>query len=98
MPENDPNQKSTNTRNLVIAALAGQVGILTLIIVLGAVFGGLALDKLYGTKPWFTVGLLVVSIPISIFVMVFLVRKAVSRIKTIKDENPGKEDGFGKNS
>lgn len=99
MPENNPSEKQSNTRNLVIAALVGQVGILTLIIVLAAVFGGLALDARFNTKPWFTIGLLVASIPVSIFAMVFLVRKAVSRIKTGKPkENPGKEDGIGKNS
>jgi len=97
--ENNPSEKPSNTRNLVIAALVGQVGILTLIIVLAAVFGGLALDGRFNTKPWFTIGLLVASIPVSIFTMVFLVKKAVSRIKTGKTEvNPGKEDGIGKNS
>jgi len=99
MPEKQSSDKQNNTRNMVIAALTCQVGVLTLIIVLAAVFGGLALDNRYGTKPWFTVGLLVASIPISIVTMVFLVRKAVSRVKTIKPEaNPGKEDGIGKNS
>ena len=99
MPENNSPEKQSNTHNLVIAALVGQVGILTLIIVLAAVFGGLALDARFDTKPWFTIGLLVVSIPVSIFAMVFLVRKAVSRIKLVKpEENPGKEDGIGKNS
>lgn len=99
MPERDPLDKKSNTRNLVIAALTGQVGVFTLIIVLAAVFGGLALDAQYGTKPWFTVGLLVASIPVSLFVMVFLVRKAVARIKGIgPEQNPGKEDGIGKNS
>ncbi len=99
MPEKPTSDKQNNTRNMVIAALTGQVGVLTLLIVLTAVFGGLALDDRYGTKPWFTVGLLVASIPVSIITMVFLVRKAVSRVRTIKpEENPGKEDGVGKNS
>lgn len=83
---------------MVIAALTGQVGVLTLVIILAAVFGGLALDNHFGTKPWFTVGLLVASIPVSLLTMVFLVKKAVSRIKTLGPEiNPGKEDGIGKN-
>jgi F0F1-type ATP synthase assembly protein I len=99
MPEKQTSDKQNNTRNMVIAALTGQVGVLTLVIVLAAVFGGLALDNRYGTKPWVTVGLLVASIPVSITTMVFLVRKAVSRVKTIKPEvNPGKEDVIGKDS
>lgn len=99
MPENHSTDKQGNTRNMVVAALAGQVGVLTLVIVLAAVFAGLALDTRFDTKPWFTVGLLVASIPVSIIAMVFLVKKAVSRIKTITPkENPGKEDSIGKNS
>lgn len=98
MPDKNPSAKQNNTRNMVIAALTGQVGVLTLIIILAAVFGGLALDNHFGTKPWFTIGLLVASIPVSIFTMVFLVKKAVSRIKTLGSEvNPGKEEGIGKN-
>ncbi len=96
--ENEPFPKQNNTRNLVIAALVGQVGVLTLVIVLAAVFGGLALDSQLGTKPWFTIGLLVASIPVSIFAMIFLVKKAIARIRPGKEENPGKEDGIGKNA
>jgi len=83
----------------VIAALAGQVGVLTLVIILAAVFGGLALDAHFDTKPWFTVGLLVASIPISLVTMIFLVRKAVAKIKVNKpQEYPGKEEGIGKDA
>lgn len=96
MPEKDLSNNKGNTRNLVIAALVGQVGVLTLVIVLAAVFGGLALDAKFGTKPWFTIGLLVASIPVSILSMIFLVKKIVARIKP--QENAGKEDGIGKNS
>jgi F0F1-type ATP synthase assembly protein I len=99
VPEQNKPENKGNTRNWVIAAVTGQVGCLTLVIILAAVFGGLALDAHYGTKPWFTVGLLVASIPISLGAMLFLVRKAVSRIKTSKPEEiPGKEEGFGKDS
>ncbi len=96
MPEKDLSNNKGNTRSLVIAALVGQVGVLTLVIVLAAVFGGLALDAKFGTKPWFTIGLLVASIPVSILSMIFLVKKIVTRIKP--QENAGKEDGIGKNS
>ncbi|KAF0110084.1 MAG: hypothetical protein FD147_1869 [Chloroflexi bacterium] len=88
-----------NTFNLLIAAVTGQVGCLTLVIILGAVLGGMALDARYGTKPWFTVGLLVASIPISLVLMFFIVRKAVSKIKTGGPQNKSnEEDGIGKDS
>ncbi|MEI8131470.1 MAG: AtpZ/AtpI family protein [Leptolinea sp.] len=67
--------------NLALAALAGQVGCLTLLIVLGAVFGGLYLDQRFGTRPMFTLSLVLGSIPISLAVMFFVSQSAIRRIK-----------------
>ena len=83
-----PNERRTRILNLTLASVAGQVGCVTLIIVLAAVFGGLWLDNFYQTKPIFTISLLVISIPISLAIMIFLVRFAISKIKT----NTTKED------
>jgi len=79
-PEKPSRPKSKNSRNMLLAVMVGQVGFLTLLIVIGAVLGGLALDNALGTKPWFTIGLLVVSVPVSIVLMVLIARKTVSRI------------------
>lgn len=79
-PEKDRRQQFIN---LTIAGITGQVGCLTLIIVLLAVFGGIWLDTRLGTRPWFTLGLLVLSIPVSLAAMFFVVKKAVSKIKPI---------------
>jgi F0F1-type ATP synthase assembly protein I len=68
--------------NMTLAIVAGQVGCLTLVIIMAAVLAGLWLDKTYGTKPTFTIGLLIASIPISLVIMFFVVRAAVTRIKT----------------
>ncbi len=88
--------------NLTLAGVAAQVGCVTLIIVLAAVFGGIWLDGRFGTRPWFTIGLLVVSIPVSLAAMFVIVRAAVSRIKTGtqgKQAVTAKEDtGIGNNS
>ncbi|MCC6146341.1 MAG: AtpZ/AtpI family protein [Anaerolineaceae bacterium] len=75
-----PDRKILNT-NLTIAILVGQVGFLTLFIVLAAVLGGLWLDNRFQTRPIITIVLLVVSIPISVTVMLGVVRSAVARIK-----------------
>lgn len=67
--------------NLTLAGVAGQVGCLTLIIILVAVFGGLWLDANFNTRPLFTLVLLIASIPVSLASMFFVVRAATSRIK-----------------
>ncbi len=95
LPEN---QKKTNTYNLLIAALAGQVGCLTLVIVIAAVLGGMALDARLGTKHWFTLGLLLASIPVSLVLMFFIARKTVSKIKTSKSDASKEEESIGKDS
>ena len=67
--------------NLTLAGVAGQVGCLTLLIVLLAVFGGLWLDARFQTRPAFTIGLVIASIPVSLAIMFFVVRLATSKIK-----------------
>lgn len=85
--------------NMTIVALVGQVGCLTLVIVMGSVLAGLWLDNRFGTRPWFTLGLVVASIPVSLVVMVIVTRAAVKKIKTSPAPNKGtEEDSLGKNS
>jgi hypothetical protein len=67
--------------NLTLAGVAGQVGCLTLIIILIAVFGGLWLDARFDTRPVFTIGLVIASIPVSLVIMFYVVRLATSKIK-----------------
>mgnify|MGYP006966061632 FL=1 len=70
-----------------------------MLIVIAAVLFGMFLDAQFGTKPWLTVGLLIASIPLSLVLMFFVVRKAVSKLKvdeTQKKQN--EEDQIGKNS
>lgn len=67
--------------NLTLAGMVGQVGCLTLVIVLGAVFGGLWLDARFQTRPMFTLILLLASIPISLAAMLLIARLVISKIK-----------------
>ena len=69
--------------------MIGQVGCLTLVIILASVFGGLWLDKTFGTKPIFTMVLLLAGIPVSVFVMLTVARKTLARLKD-KAENESK--------
>jgi hypothetical protein len=86
-------------RNMTLAVVAGQVGCLTLVIVLLAVFGGLWLDARFGTKPLYTLILLIGSIPVSLGIMFVVVRAAVAKIKTQSTRmniSESQEEGLGK--
>jgi len=78
-PEKD---RSQYIFNMTLAAVAGQVGCLTLIIVLSALFGGLWLDNHYNTgRNVYTIGLMVASVPVTLVLMFWVVRKATSKIR-----------------
>ena len=80
-PEAQETDRVQYTFNMALAAVAGQVGCLTLAIIIATLFGGLWLDAQFDTKPLFTVILLVGSIPFTIILMFLVVRKATSKIK-----------------
>jgi len=82
-------QKGRGILNTLLVVLIGQVGCLTLVIILASVFGGLWLDKTFGTKPIFTLVLLFAGIPVSVFVMLTVARKTLARLKD-KAENESK--------
>lgn len=68
-------------QSVVLGAVVGQVGCLTLVIVLAALFGGLWLDRMFGTKPVITLVLMIASIPVTLIVMFWIVRKATARLQ-----------------
>lgn len=57
-----------------------------MVIVLVALFGGLWLDSRLQTRPLFTVGLMVASVPITLVTMFWVVRTATSRIMKSKQK------------
>ncbi|HBF40248.1 MAG TPA: hypothetical protein DDW19_00250 [Anaerolineaceae bacterium] len=96
-PQKPDKPATKNSNNLLLVILIGQVGFLTLIVILAAVFGGMALDRQLGTRPWFTIGLLVASVPVSILLMVFVSRRTVKKIQNAAaDTTQKKEDEIGK--
>ena len=74
-------QKGRSILNTLLIVMIGQVGCLTLIIILASVFGGLWLDKTFGTKPVFTLALLFAGIPVSVLVMLVVARRTLARLK-----------------
>jgi F0F1-type ATP synthase assembly protein I len=84
-------QKGRGILNTLLIVMIGQVGCLTLVIILASVFGGLWLDNLFGTKPVFTLVLLFAGIPVSVFVMLYVARKTLARLKEQADKEPNTE-------
>lgn len=79
MAQSDENRQNL-MRNLLIVVI-GQVGCLTLAVILASVFGGLWLDTIFDTKPVFTLVLLFAGIPLSVILMLYASRKALARLK-----------------
>jgi F0F1-type ATP synthase assembly protein I len=61
--------------------ILAQVGVLSLGLVIVALFGGLWLDRLVGTRPLFTVLLLVGSFPLSLYIIYRVALSAVAQVK-----------------
>jgi F0F1-type ATP synthase assembly protein I len=74
-------QKGRSILTNLLIVLVGQMGCLTLVIVLASVFGGLWLDKTFDTKPVFTLVLLFAGIPVSVLLMLNVGRKTLARMK-----------------
>jgi hypothetical protein len=81
-----PDSRKELFRTALIST-AGSVGCLTVIIILGAILGGIWLDNHFGTKPTWTITLALISIPLSLLVMVVTVRGIIKRIKPELDKD-----------
>jgi hypothetical protein len=96
-PEKPDKNRAQYIFNLTLAAVAGQVGFLTLCIVLMALFGGLWMDKRFDSKPLFTVILMLASVPLTLIMMFWVVRNATARIKPVlpKKKSPLEDTNRG---
>jgi F0F1-type ATP synthase assembly protein I len=79
LPEKNYLSAVFNTKALTVG---GEIGCLTLIIVILSVFGGIWLDRILGTKPLFTISLVLLSAPLSLVLTYWIAKRAV------KDMNP----------
>ena len=73
-------------RNLLIV-LVGQVGCITLVVILASVQLGLWLDARFQTRPLYTLILLFAGIPLSVLLMLLIARKTLARLT--KQKSPG---------
>lgn len=85
-------QKGKNILNTLLVVMIGQVGCLTLVVVLASVFGGLWLDNMFGTKPVITLVLLFAGIPISVLLMLFVSRRTLTKLKSQSESSISNSD------
>jgi F0F1-type ATP synthase assembly protein I len=85
-PEGSDKNRQQYVYNLTLAAVAGQVGCLTLVIIFGALIAGLWLDRSFETKPLFTILLMVASMPVTLYLMFRVVQGATNRIKPVSNK------------
>lgn len=84
-------QKGRNILNTLLVVMIGQVGCLTLVVIMASVFLGLWLDGMFDTKPVFTLILLFAGIPVSVLLMLFVSRRTLARLQE-KYETKEKEE------
>lgn len=65
---------------MTFAIMAGQSGCGSVALIIGMLLGGLWLDSLLDTRPAFTLVLLLLSIPLSLGLMLYMVLGATSKI------------------
>jgi F0F1-type ATP synthase assembly protein I len=98
--DGQPTNRKQYVFNLTLTVVAGLVGLITLVIILAAVFGGLWLDNHFGTKPLYTLILVIVSMPITLVLMVVIVKNITRKIagnypvKNTKDTYQKEEEHF----
>ncbi len=68
---------------MALLGVIGQVGCLTLVIILVALVAGLWLDNQFQTRPLITIILIIVSMPITIFLMFRVVLSFAPRIQNL---------------
>ena len=80
-----PNRDHRNVISTLLIVLVGQMGCLTLVVILVTVLAGLWLDNTFQTKPVFTLVFLLAGIPLSVILMVYVGRKTLARLKDHSD-------------
>jgi MFS-type transporter involved in bile tolerance (Atg22 family) len=82
----DPNNKNSwmTAFNMKALTVGGEVGCLTLFIVLVAVFGGIWLDRVFDTKPVIMLILVLGSAPLSLVITFWIAKRAVKDMNMSK--------------
>ncbi|NDJ63143.1 MAG: hypothetical protein GYB67_18630 [Chloroflexi bacterium] len=81
-------RKASRANNLLYAAIAGLSGCATLVVVLAALVVGLWLDAQFVVRGPFTIGALLISIPISLYLMMRIAFGSVRMIQIRLGDEP----------
>jgi len=86
----DSSDKNRTLRslNLTLAAVTGQVGCLTILIIFVALFIGRWLDNQFDSSPLFTIALMVGSVPVTLVIMFWVVRSVTARFASRSEQKP----------
>ena len=90
----EPSDKKSALRslNLTLAAVTGQVGCLTVVIILVSFLAGRWLDNHFGSDALFTVILMVASVPVTIVAMFWVVKSVTARFAKPPVQNSKQEE------
>lgn len=94
-PDKNPWLAAFNAQALTVG---GEVGCVTLVIVIAAVFGGIWLDRVLGTRPLFIISLVLLSAPVSLFLTYRIAKRAAQDLQPPPvpgQDDPDKEDSSG---
>lgn len=81
---NQPQGKGQGEFKTAVTMTVVWVAGLTLVTIFLALLAGLWLDKILNTKPWLTIGFILISIPVTLYLTVKVVRMATARIQPDK--------------
>ena len=89
---NQPGSKQQDEFRTAVTLTVLWVAGLTLVVIFGALFAGILLDRLLNTKPLLTILLTIASIPLTIYATFRVVKAATRRIQPVtKKENSEEE-------
>jgi F0F1-type ATP synthase assembly protein I len=89
---NRPDKQGQDEFRSAITMTVIWVAGLTLVVIFVALFAGILLDKVLGTKSIFTIVLMITSIPATIYLTLRVVRKATGRIQPAEKKEISKEE------
>ena len=94
-----PKGKGQNEFKTAVTMTVVWVAGLTLVIIFAALLAGLWLDKILNSRPWFTISFILISIPVTLFLTVRVVKSATARIQPDEKKEVTEEESHrGDNS